>query len=393
MDKNLVKLIKGGRVYSPASLGIKDILIGDGKILAVSDHIDINLDTVEIVNAEGMVVIPGLIDAHVHIAGAGGEGGPSTRTPELQLTDYTTAGVTTVIGCLGTDGVTRSVESVLMRAKGLKAEGLSVWIYTGSYQYPTPTILGDVSKDLSMIEEVIGVGEVAISDHRSSVPIDAELIRLAAHARVGGMLGGKAGIVNLHMGDAKEPFTPIYRAVEGSELTFRQFLPTHCNRNEWIFEDAKVYGIKGFVDITTSSYPYYQDEEIKPSKAYRLLVESGVPEEHITFTSDAGGSLPGFDPITGELTSMVTATPHSNLKEMVDCVLEEGMPLEKALLPVTLNPAKVLKLSSKGRIIAGADADLLLLEEKNLSLNSTMARGEWMVKDGTILKFGSYERR
>lgn len=393
MHKNLVKLIKGGEVYSPSYLGKKDILIGGDKILQISEHININLEDVEVIDAEGMIVVPGLIDAHVHIAGAGGEGGPASRTPELQLSDYTTAGVTTIIGCLGTDGVTRTVESVLMRAKGLNAEGLSVWIYTGSYQHPTPTILGDVSKDISMIQEVIGVGEVAISDHRSSVPTTAELIRLAAHARVGGMLGGKAGIVNLHMGDAKEPFAPIYKAVNESMLQFRQFLPTHCNRNEWIFEDAKSYGVKGFVDITTSSYPYYQDEEIKPSKAYKLLIDSGVPAEHVTFTSDAGGSLPGFDPVTGELTSMVTATPHSNLKEMADCVHYEGMKLDLALLPVTLNPAKILKLNSKGRLTSGADADLLLLKPDDLSLISTMARGEWMVKDTVIVKYGSYERR
>lgn len=387
-----LQLIKNASVYTPNKLGKCDVLIAGGKVVCLAEQIDLpQLADVTVTKADGMVLIPGIIDAHVHIAGAGGEGGPASRTPELQLSDYTTAGVTTVVGCLGTDGITRSVESVLMRAKGLTNEGITAYIYTGSYQVPTTTITGDVARDLSLIQEVVGVGEVAISDHRSSVPSLNELIRIAAQARVGGMLGGKAGIVNLHMGDAQNPFQPIHDAIANSQLSYRQFLPTHCNRNFWIFEDALVYGKKGYVDITTSSYPYYADEEVKPSTALRKLLEAGVPQEHITFTSDAGGSLPGFDPITGELTSMLTATPHSNLREMADAVLQEGIPLEQALLPLTLNPARILKLASKGRIEVGCDADILLLNT-DLKLIGVMAKGKWLVQEGLAVIKGSYER-
>lgn len=387
-----LQLIKNASVYTPNKLGKYDVLIAGGKVVCLAAQIDLpQLADVTVTKADGMVLIPGIIDAHVHIAGAGGEGGPASRTPELQLSDYTTAGVTTVVGCLGTDGITRSVESVLMRAKGLSNEGITAYIYTGSYQVPTTTITGDVARDLSLIQEVVGVGEVAISDHRSSVPSLNELIRIAAQARVGGMLGGKAGIVNLHMGDAQNPFQPIHDVISNSQLAYRQFLPTHCNRNFWIFEDALVYGKKGYVDITTSSYPYYADEEVKPSTALRKLLEAGVPQEHITFTSDAGGSLPGFDPITGELTSMLTATPHSNLREMADAVLQEGIPLEQALLPLTLNPARILKLAHKGRIEVGGDADMLLLDP-DYKLISVMAKGNWLVLDGKAVVKGSYER-
>lgn len=387
-----IQLIKNATVYAPHKLGKCDVLVAGGKIVYLAEQIDLpEFADVAVTMADGMLLVPGIIDAHVHIAGAGGEGGPASRTPELQLTDYTTAGVTTVVGCLGTDGITRSVESVLMRAKGLTNEGITAYIYTGSYQVPTTTITGDVARDLSLIQEVIGVGEVAISDHRSSVPSLNELIRIAAHARVGGMLGGKAGIVNLHMGDAQNPFQPIHDAIANSQLSYRQFLPTHCNRNFWIFDDALIYGKKGYIDITTSSYPYYADEEVKPSTALRKLLEAGVPPEHITFTSDAGGSLPGFDPITGELTSMLTATPHANLREMADAVHQEGIPLEQALLPLTLNPARILKLASKGRIEVGCDADILLLDA-GLKLISVMAKGKWLVQEGRAVVKGIYER-
>jgi beta-aspartyl-dipeptidase (metallo-type) len=232
---------------------------------------------------------------------------------------------------------------------------------------------------------------VAISDHRSSVPSTDELIRIAAHARVAGMISGKAGIVNLHLGDARDPFRPIYKAVEASELNFRQFFPTHINRNEYIFEDAKTYGLEGYVDITTSGYPYYPDEEIKPSIALRLLLEAGVPEDHITFTSDACGSLPGFDPVTGELVKLETGLPVSNLRELRDAVLIENIPLETALKVLTSNPAKILKLRNKGRIDEGMDADILLLD-KDLNITAVFALGKQVVENGVLLRKGTYEK-
>ena len=238
-------LIKKIEVYSPDYLGIRDVLLGGTRIIGIAENIEppMGVDC-ELIEGKGLRLIPGLVDAHVHIAGAGGEGGPSTRTPELKIAQMLDGGITTVIGCLGTDGFTRSQESVLMKVKSIRTQGLSSWMFTGAYQVPTPTLTGDVGRDIALIEEIIGVGEVAISDHRSSVPTTNELIRLTEHARVGGMLGGKAGIVNIHMGDAKNPFKPIHEAVANSELNYKQFLPTHCNRNDYIFEDAKEYGKK-----------------------------------------------------------------------------------------------------------------------------------------------------
>jgi len=384
-------LIKNAEVYIPDYIGKRDVLLAGKKIVAIEKEIDMPASVkCEIIDATGLKLTPGFIDAHVHIAGAGGEGGPATRTPELQLSMLIKAGVTTVIGCLGTDGMTRSVESVLMKAKSLRDEGVSAWIYTGSYQVPTPTITGDVGKDIAMIDEIIGVGEVAISDHRSSCPTTDELIRITEHARVGGMLGGKAGIINMHMGDAQNPFQPIHDAVAKSELNYKQFYPTHCNRNDYIFEDAKEYGKKGWVDITTSSYPYFPQYEIKPSKALKLLMDAGVPVEHITFTSDACGSLPDFDPVTGELLQLEMGLPDANLREIVDAVKEEQIPFEIALKVITSNPATALKLKQKGNIEVGKDADVLLFDA-DFRLHTMIAMGQFMMKEFKKVRKGSYE--
>jgi beta-aspartyl-dipeptidase (metallo-type) len=372
----MLTLIKNAEVYAPGKLDRKDILVAADKIVAMEDRISFPESLqVKVIDATGLKLVPGLIDSHVHITGGGGEGGPGTRMQELRVSMMIEGGVTTVVGCLGTDGITRNVESVLMKVKSLRAQGVSAWMYTGAYQVPPPSITGDIMKDIILIEEIIGLGEVGISDHRSSVPSTAELIRIAAQARVAGMLGGKAGIVNLHMGDAVDPFRPIHEAVAASELGYKQFLPTHCNRNSYIFEDAREYGKAGYVDITTSSWPYYQDEEIKPSTALKQLLESGVPPGHITFTSDACGSLPGFDSVTGELVKMEMGLPSANLRELKDAVLTDGIPMEKALQVLTSNPADILKLPGKGYIREGFDADLLLIDNE-FNIVQMMAMGK-----------------
>ena len=392
MTKPNFILIGAAEVYAPEFIGVKDILIAADRILSIADRIDRtelgNLD-LQYIDASGKIVVPGLIDAHVHIAGAGGEGGPSTRTPEMQLSQMLAGGITTVIGCLGTDGMTRNPDSVLMKVKALRAEGVSAWMYTGSYQVPTPTITGSIGRDLALIEEVIGVGEIALSDHRSSCPTTAELIRIAAEARVGGMLGGKSGIVNIHMGDAKNPFQPLHDAVTHSELKYKQFFPTHCNRNHYIFEDAKSYGKEGYVDITTSSYPFFAEFEVKPSIALHELMNAGVPAEHITMTSDGNGSLPHFND-KGELVQLEMGQPKTIFAELVDAVVHEKLPLELALKVVTSNVAEVLKLKSKGRIREGMDADLLILD-KDYAIRDMFAGGVPMVSDSKVLRKGTYE--
>jgi beta-aspartyl-dipeptidase (metallo-type) len=383
-------LIKDCELYSPDYIGNRDILIAGNKIAAIAETITPPREIfVKIIEGKGLKAIPGLIDAHVHIAGAGGEGGPASRTPELKLSHMLNAGVTTVVGCLGTDGMTRSLESVLMKAKSLRQQGVSAWMFTGSYQVPTPTILGDVGKDIALIDEIIGVGEIALSDHRSSNPTISDLIKLAGHARVGGMLGGKCGIVNIHMGDAKNPFKPLYDAVANSELKFTQFLPTHCNRNPYIFDDAKTYGKKGYIDITASSYPYFPEYEIKPSKAIAELVRAGVPLKHITMTSDGCGSLPDFDD-KGNLIKLEMGFPRSIFDELSDAVNEEKLLLQDALKVVTSNVADILWLRNKGRIEVNKDADVLLIND-NFTIKHLIAMGELMVENEEPIKKGSYE--
>ncbi|MCI9671226.1 MAG: beta-aspartyl-peptidase [Lawsonibacter sp.] len=386
-------LIKNATVYAPEPLGVKDIFLAGGKICAIRDSIAPGPDLpVEVVDGTGQLLLPGFIDSHVHILGGGGEGGYRSRTPELKLSDMIRAGTTTVVGCLGTDGITRRMENLIAKAKQLKDEGVSCYIYTGSYDVPVRTFLADIRSDLLFIDEVIGVGEIAIADHRSSQPTFEEFVRIVADTRVGGMLSGKGGVVNIHMGDDGQMLEYLERVKVETPLPAYHMIPTHMNRNPLLFERGITYAKGGgYVDFTTSSYASFQEDgELKSSDGLKKMLDAGVPIEHITFSSDGQGSLPVFNR-EGENIDVQVARVDTLYQEVRDAVRQENIPLETALRTITSNVADHLRLSHKGRVREGNDADLVLADPDTLEIQTVIARGQIMLRDGELLVKGSFE--
>ena len=387
-------LIKNVKIYAPEYLGISDVLIGGGKILKIAKDLPtINEYDVEVIDGTGKLLFPGLIDGHVHILGGGGEGGAKTRTPEIMLTDIIKAGVTTVVGVLGTDGCTRTMSNLLAKAKGLEEEGITTYVYSGSYQVPVRTVTGSIMDDVILLEKVIGCGEIAISDHRSSQPTKEDFAKIVADTRVGGILSAKAGLVNIHMGDGKEKLEYLKHVLDNSMIPPTQMLPTHINRSLTLMQEgieyAKNYG--GYIDLTTSSDPDFLDpDEVKASTGLKMALDAGVDAEHITFSSDGQGSLPVFA-ADGTFMGLGVGKVTSMYREIRDAVLTEGIALEDALKTVTSNPAKLLKLENKGKIVENADADLVLAEEATLELLSVFAKGVLMIHEKEVLVKGTFE--
>jgi beta-aspartyl-dipeptidase (metallo-type) len=387
-----VLLIRNVDVYAPAAMGRADILVAGGRILRIEPALQLSSPYVEAFDAEGLIAVPGFIDGHVHMTGGGGEGGFASRTPELQLSDAIRGGVTTVVGCLGTDGVTRTPASLLAKARALEEEGISTFIYTGHYAVPVQTLTGSIERDLLLIDKVVGVGEVALSDHRSSQPTFDELARLAADARRGGILSGKAGVVNVHMGDGRRGLSMLRRLIEETEIPVTQFLPTHIGRNPTLFEEGIAYAkAGGLVDFTTSTVPAFLAEgEVKCSAGLRRMLDAGVDAANITFTSDGQGSLPDFDE-HGRLRRLEIGRVTSLFAEVRDAVRGEGVPFATALQVVTSNPARILKLRGKGALAAGADADIVLLDASSLEIDGVIAKGRWLMKARVPLARGTFE--
>lgn len=385
-------LLRNAQVYAPAPLGTCEVLLGGGRILWLGrDALELpGALAVRTLDLQGQRLIPGLIDGHVHVTGGGGEAGFRSRVPPQALSRFTRAGVTTVVGLLGTDDVVRTPRELLAQVHALREEGLSAYAYVGGYHLPPATLTGSVRGDLVLIEPLIGVGEVAISDHRSSQPGFDELMRVAADAHVAGLMTGKAGILHLHLGDGARGLDFVRRALAETELPARTFQPTHVNRRKALFDEALQLARRG-VHIDVTAFPVDEGEDAWDAVAAFLRYQaSGAPAERLSISSDAGGSLPCFDG-DGCVVSMEVGESGALLATLRG-LLAQGVPLEQALPPFTSNPARLLRLAGKGHIAVGADADLVAIDAAG-NAQLVIARGAIHLQDGRVCRHGWFEAR
>ena len=384
----MIIIIKKIKVYSPEYLGEKDVVIVGEKFEGIYDNVDIpdtfiNLD---VIDGKGKIIFPGFIDGHVHITGGGGEKGFSSRTPEIRVRDLITAGITTVVGCLGTDNVCRDICGLVAKCKALKEVGINSYCYTGSYEIPIKTLTSSIKKDIMMIEEVLGVGEVALSDNRSSQPTYDQFVNTVAQARVGGLLSGKSGIVNVHLGGGKKNLEYLSELINETEIPANQLLPTHINRNEELFMKGLEYvSLGGYIDLTTSSDPkHLEPGELLASEGLKRYLENGLPIEHITFSSDGNGSMPIFDD-EGNTVGIGICSVKSLFGEVRKAILELNIPIETAIKVITVNIAKMLSLKYRGEIKENFSADFVIVDDKNLEIVDVYSRGKALFRDGKLL--------
>lgn len=371
-------LIKNAQVYAPAFLGKRDVLIAGGQIAAMDEELSPILPDLEILDAKGKTLVPGLIDQHVHITGGGGEGGLHTRVPELQLSAALRAGVTTLVGVLGTDSITRSVENLVAKAKALTNEGITAYCLTSAYQYPPITLTGSVMKDIVFISEVLGC-KLAIADHRGSHPNREELIRLVSDIRMAALVAGKPGVLHLHTGAAPDGVEPIMDIVRTTDIPIYHFRPTHMGRR--LDQVVEFTRMGGYADITV--------KEDTASTFHQLLAE--VDADRITLSSDSNGSMPRWDAKRQHIVGMGVGQIGDLYRTVRKMAAEEGIPLETALPFVTRNVAESLMLyPRKGAVAVGSDADLVLLDQ-DLEIDCVIAKGRCMMLEKELLVKGTFE--
>ena len=391
-----IAIIRNADIHAPAPLGRANILIVNDRIAAIGPHVELPpwagdaADPVD-VDAAGCLTTPGLMDAHVHITGGGGEAGFHTQVPPLPLSVPVTGGVTTIGGLLGTDGITRHVDNVLAKACSLEEEGLSTFIMTGGYPLPSPTITGSVQRDFACVHKVRGA-KVAIADHRVAPVSAQQLAELATDARVGGMLRGIVGMLIIHIGAAPEGLARIFEVVDSCPYLARHLIATHINRSPSVFEQAEALARRGgYMDISSGLNARTLGPDcLKPSTAIARALRDGVPAEHILMSSDGYGSAARYDD-AGHVEGLVASDLHTLAAEFRDCVREEGIPLSTALLPVTGNVARAFSLHpAKGELAPGSDADILIWND-DLRPQTLFARGRLMLRDGVPLVRGTFE--
>lgn len=375
-------LIKNADVYAPEHLGTRDIFLAGGKIVAMAEKLDVTLPDLEVIDAAGYIVAPGLVDQHIHITGGGGEGGWHSRCPELVFSELVKAGVTTFLGVSGTDSMTRSVENLLAKVRGLKNEGASGWMWTSNYAYPVTTITKDVRTDMLAIPEVLGV-KIALGDHRSSFPNQHEIMQILADVRVSGMLTGKTGFLHVHLGDFPYSFD-IFDECVAQGMPIKHIRPTHVARHPEVFRRACEFAKKGgFIDITTGGGNYMGSA----ADAVRAALADGVPFDRITLSSDGHGSMPRFNE-AGEMVGLGIGSIMCDIETLRE--LKDDLVVEKALTPMTKTVAGALGLETKGGIAVGKDADLLFLT-KDFEPEWVFMMGKVAMRQGEVVMKGAFE--
>ncbi|HYG62139.1 MAG TPA: beta-aspartyl-peptidase [Thermoanaerobaculia bacterium] len=370
----MLLLIENGEVYAPEPRGRQAVLVWDGKVVRMGgidsrgarEAAETLGGELEVIDASGCLVVPGFVDPHMHLTGGSGEEGFASRTPDLQLTEIVPWGTTTVVGVLGVDATTRTLPGLLAKVRGLNEEGMTAFLYTGHYEVPPVTFTDSVRNDLLLIREVIGVGEIAISDHRAVQPDVRELARLVVDAHVGGMLSGKAGITHFHLGEIPDRLSPLRALIDDLHVAPELLYPSHVQRTPELLAEAVELAKRGsFVDMDSA--------EEGLGGCIRSFLDQGGPAARLTLSSDADSTAPK------RLFEQVRAA-----------VLEDGLPLEQVLPLVTANPACILKLQGKGKIEPGADADLVVLRKESLEIVDVIARGKLMVRRGEVVQRESY---
>ena len=378
-------LIRNAHVFSPDDLGVRDVLMVNGRFLAIDTDLDVKLPDLETIDAKGKILTPGFFDQHIHVTGGGGEGGPVSRTPELVLSELVACGTTNVVGVSGTDFITRSIENLLAKVRALATEGVSTWMYTSNYRFPPSTMSGEVAKDIFMVPECLGV-KIAMGDHRSSFPTEDELIHLLSDIRLAGMISGKIGVLHIHSGNIPGAFD-MYRDIVSRGFPIKHIRPTHCARVRHVFDSALEFAkAGGYIDFTTGGSCRF---EKGPAEAFVGAVEAGVNPKLVTMSSDGHGSKPRFDE-KGNMVGLAVCGIECNLSTVKELVGDYKMDIPTVLGFITRNVADSHGLKDQGRVEVGAVANALLFDD-NFNLTDVFAKGRGMMRSGDIIVKGVFE--
>jgi beta-aspartyl-dipeptidase (metallo-type) len=368
-----------------------DILIAGEKIAAIGKGLEFTNVPVETVDLEGRLLAPGFVDGHVHFIGAAGDEGYSSKTPEIFMSHFMRGGVTTAVGCLGFGIGSESLEQLYVKAQTLRGEGLSAYMYTGSFRMPSPSITGSPASDVAMLPWVIGV-KIAIADGCSWHPTPDEFTRIAGESWVAGLQSGKSGVMQVHVGRHGDPFDFLASVGEKNGIPLTQFVPTHCNWSDELAENAPGYAKKGgYVDYSTILDKSRGSlTSVAAHKAVAMALNAGAPIERLSLSTDGNVGMPVRD--EDNVQQGLYLERVCSLRHEIRALIKDGLDAEAAISLATINPARRLGLFPlKGTIKVGSDADLVVLDD-SYEIVWVFSRGRVGFSGGSPTLFSLFEK-
>lgn len=395
----MLTLLRNATVFAPEALGRRNILIADGRIAAISEQ-DIRIENVDVceIDMHGRSVCPGFIDNHVHVLGGGGGLGYASRAPELQTSQIVRHGITTVIGMLGFDATSKSAAALVSKTRAFREDGLNAYCLTGAtLEHPVPTLTGAIRTDIAFIDEIIGVGELSISELGYGFDSFGKGAQYVAEAATAGLLAGrlarKSGYTCLQVPPYRQSvLKPMFDVIDRTGLPIKQFVPSHVNQTPEYMSDARAWGKKGgWVDVGANYSPSNNySRAMEPAAAVQDLLQAGVPLGNILVSSDGNGAPPKEERGEGR-PKVANYMPIGALTGVfVRLCTELDMDVTDALLPFTSNVAQAAGLQRKGRLAVGMDADITVFDEK-FAVTDVFCNGNRMVGNGEVLVRGMFD--
>ena len=387
-------MIKSGRVIDAAveTDKVLDVLIVDGKIAKVAESIDEPAG--KIIDAKDKIVMPGLVDMHVHLRQPGRE---DKETIFSGTKAALRGGITSVLAMPNTSPVIDSKETVEF-VKKISGNQANCNLYISA-----AITKGQLSKELTDIKALKRSGAIAITDDGHSVDDDQLMLQAFKKAKKCAMLVichsedkslSAQGVVNAGFiatklglkGISKESeYKRIQRDIELAKKANSAVHIAHvsCKESAEIIEKAKREGVK----VTAETAPHYfsltddaaegydtnmkmnpplRTEEDRKAiiKALREGIIDVIASDHAPHTE--GEKDVEFDRAAFGVIGLETELAAS-ITELVDKGFLSWLSLVQKL---SYNPAKILGIK-KGTLKVGAAADIVIID----------AQKQWLPKE------------
>ncbi len=381
-------IIKGGSVADPVAGRIteRDILVVDGKISLMEKNLEVA--GVEVLDASGKLVTPGLIDMHVHLREPGYEAKETIRSG----TRAAAGGGFTAVACMPNTAPVADQAAVIAYIKSTAAAGGLVNVY------PVGALTrGSRGEDLAEMGDMKEAGAVAFSDDGMPVA-DAGLMRRAMqyarmldltvishcedkHLSGGGVMheGYMSTVLGLSGIPASAEEVMVARDILLAEETGCRLHIAHVSTagSVRLVREAKARGVRVTAEATphhftlTDEAVAHYDTSTKVNPPLRTAADVAAVREgladgtiEVIATDHAPHTVEEkdveYDRAPFGLVGLETAVGLVWTRLVGTGVLT---PLQ-AVTKMTLNPARILGLT-KGTLEAGTAADLTVIEPEH----------------------------
>jgi len=393
-------LIKNGRVVDAVTgiLDAMDVLIEGESISKVSKDIKDQVDTV--IDASGKLVLPGLIDMHVHLREPGRE---DKETVASGTKAALKGGVTSVLAMPNTTPAIDTPDHLRLLAGIVQKTALAKVCICGSIT------IGRLGKELVDIAALKSLGAVAITDDGDSVDDEGVMSEAFKKAKDADVLVichcedkklSAAGVINLGFVSTQLGLRGIsreseYKRVErdlrlAKEAGARAHIAhVSCKESVELVRQAKKSGLA----VTAETAPHYfsldedalmgYDTNLKINPPLRrpedvLAIKDGLKDKTIDcIASDHAPHTENEKEIEFDRAAFGVVGIETELSVAITELVDKGILDWPGLVEkMSLNPARILGLN-KGRIAAGSDADIVIVDPQK----------EWVVtKDNFVSK-------